>query len=245
MCTLDDPRHQARPSLPTFLFLGLIAADLCLIATDIGVRLARESGVPVTAAWIELTAIDRTGSLGEVFGYVKLAAAALALTAAGILARSGALALLAAVPALLVLDDALEIHEHLGALLAAGPLATLGPPETVHHAGEFMALAGFAAILIPIFLTAARTAPPVWRPYVKATGAGLVALGLCAIVLDLASGLLGPMSRVLNKSLLLAEDGGEMLAMSLLAAAAAAVLHRAASLAGSTRRTGDSMTAVR
>lgn len=175
----------------------LLALDLVLI----GIFLALQPDVP------QLWEIDDDHSLGEIAGYAKWIAAALLLRGGGPVARAFGILFWA-----MLADDALKLHENTGDLLG---------PMIGQDAGEL----AFYALL------AALTLPRILRAVAGASGAerrdglvlfGLVALfALFAVGIDLVHALLDA-----GEWMSALEDGGEMIAASLIVGACAAIRRR-------------------
>lgn len=193
--------------------LALVAADVIAISAD----LLRHAGRLQDVRF----AVTTEGGYGEWLQYGKAAALALMLAAAHRRARA-ALAW-AALFAYLLLDDAFALHERLGSAAASVlPLPAFGAmrPE---HVGEVLVLgaigAAFLAVLVPVM----------WREAASRRLTAALVPPFAALVLF---GVLGDVVHSLSRggrfhyAAGVIEDGGEMIALSLLVAAAYWATHR-------------------
>ena len=182
-----------------FLLVAL-AADLVLIAiwlALLGPEGSRDMPRPFR--------IEVDGSLGEIGNYLKYVVAGVLLWRAGPGHRGIAL-----VFAILLLDDAGNLHERLGDAIGD----VLGVSDDI---GE---LGGFALLGLPVLMLLARgwmRSDAAGRAGIAGIAVILAALTVCGIGADLAASFFGGAARL---ALILVEEGGEMIFTSLLAAQA-------------------------
>lgn len=219
MASITDDIERLPLQLHLGLLAALLAADLLLIALHIGFGLGMET---IPAAFN----IARDGSLAELLGYAKWLAIALLLAQAW--RRSGIPLLLALACAFLLAlaDDSLQMHERLGAWLAAALALPAWADLRPQDLGELAAFAAMGLALLLVLVPAAlRTARADW-PLALPTLALIAALATVGVGVDflhnLAAGL--PYGA---QALDLVEDGGEMMLASA-ALAHAALLPRLA-----------------
>jgi hypothetical protein len=163
---------------------------------------------------------------GEIFQYLKGAALGVGLIVLARARRSGAAAVVAGILAGIVLDDAFMLHERGGRRVAGwlGYPAWLSlRPEDI---GEFLLLACVGAAVAVALLVTWRCRPASERPTLVAGGLGLLVLGFFGVGMDLVHGL-APREHWLRPTLAVIEDGGELFALSGMAAAMVLV-HRPA-----------------
>lgn len=162
-------------------------------------------------------ALDRDRGLAECFEYAMSFAAAACLLLCLKATRQAVYASLAGLHLWLMLDNALQLHERLGARLEAFLLSLGGPP--VGESGVFMITMLTIALVVSLSL---------WRAsgFHRALGLGLIAaatpIAAFAAGVDLVHGRLATLSPLIDQALILLEDGGELTLFALNAAFAAA-----------------------
>ena len=196
--------------LPCFGFL--VCVDLILIGLHFVLTgMSSHDDAPVSADWGR---IDRDGSVSEIVEYAKLALSGCILFRICTLDRRQVFMPVAVVIFFLLADNAFGLHEHLALSLYPGH----------QNSGEFlfMGLAGLG------FLGATAAG------WLKATGAERIEM----LAIGMAVGLLGMFAAgvdavhvvairpypLLDRPLALLEDGGELVALSVLLAACLHIL---------------------
>lgn len=208
------PAHRMR-NLPWWA-VALAVCDVGLIALDV----LKRSGVLDDPRF--LVTVER--GYGELFQYFKGTLLAAWLVVVSARRQSRAAFVIAAIVGWIVLDDAFMLHERSGLWLGRSLGIPSGLPLRPEDVGE-LALLGVAGGISLLALLLTWRARPAERPTVTAGGAGLLVLGFFGVGLDLAHALT-PLEHWSRSTLAVVEDGGEMLALSGLAAAMALV-HRA------------------
>ena len=216
------PSRRLAGLLALAVFAALAVVDVWLVQEQLRVH-AEESSSELTREWLLTT----DGGVPERFGYAKLGAGAMLLVLVAAVRRRWLFAAWAAVLALALVDDSMQVHETAGGRLAerwALPEGVLG--LRAQDLGE-MAVWGLLAVL-PLLVAAVLH----WRSDRRTRRAGtavaaVVALfAFCGIVLDQLHviGASGPHAQLLT----VLEDGGELVALSLVVALGVALLLRSA-----------------
>lgn len=186
-------------------FLGLLA---CADAGFILLHLLNASRV---AAGDPRFSLEEDRGFAEVFQYVKLFWIAVLLGALAYVTRHPAYVPWSLLFAYLMLDDAMQIHERLGERLAGrldvGPAIGLRPQDFGEWAVSAAVLAGFLLLLGGAHWRASRRPETVSTPLF----ALLLALAVAGVAFDALHVALRPLAHTV---LVLAEDGGEMLVVS-------------------------------
>lgn len=158
--------------------------------------------------------VTREGGFGEMFQYAKAATASLLLALFAARRTSATAATWAFLLAAVFIDDALAVHEKVGGPLAAA----LGLPGfgavRPNHLGEGVFLALMGIISCGALEAAWRFGRNPDRMLTLALMPSFAALAICAVALDLISSLTRRLTVAPVFALL--EDGGEMMAMSVL-----------------------------
>lgn len=215
-----------RPRLATLLPLhhrvlaGLLVVDFCLFAAHIYTGATRERIPPLLNI-----ALDH--SIAEWWGYTMVAVAISLLLTAYNRVRIALYLAFAVTIFVVLLDDSLELHEHVGTLVSQASQRFGGNLD--QDRGELVAWGLIGASLVPwIVFGAWKTPQAKWH-----LGYGLAllvaALGFFAVGVDFlqhpfcdaAAGL--PYCR---QAMDLFEDGGEMMVQTLILAHAAAIFRR-------------------
>lgn len=197
---------------------GLLGLLLIIDAAFIAFYLTAEAvGIP-RGPLFDL-ALDR--GYGEIFQYIKIVWAGLLVATLWARSRSFVFAGWTVAFAYLFVDDAFQLHEHVGwAVRDAVP----GQPGWAVHTGELAFLAAVGLVLLGVIAVGHTRATREERA-VSAVLAGLTGLlVLVGLVLDAANHLVftAPEFRV---PFTVVEDGGELVVMSLIVTAAFAVAH--------------------
>lgn len=197
-------------ALRSKVLLALLLVDLTLIVVHVAViGFARGRELPESALWVRL---DEDRSLAEIIEYLKGITAGVLLLRLS-LAKSPALIPVALLPLYLVLDNALRIHE-----LTA---MTLFPGR--QNKGELAVSMGIGALMGVAALFAFIRANARERAAIVAVGVGIVAIGVMAAGVDVIHLFGKRYDFYLGRVLGIAEDGGELIAQSLLLAICVAV----------------------
>ncbi|MCL3883244.1 hypothetical protein [Marivita sp. GX14005] len=195
------------------LALGL---DAVLIGVHVALGLMVMRGA--VGHWPDLLNITRDWGAGEIFNYVKWALILVALIGHIRRSRDPGAAGLALLFALALLDDALQLHERGATALIEGlALYRFLDLETSVILGEFAVWAALGMIALAGLVAGWAHVDPRRRermiPALLIFGAVLI----CAVVIDALHGLAA--DRSLRAGLIgIAEDGGEMVFLSLLLA---------------------------
>lgn len=221
--TRADRRASAVPARPS-IAVEIASRPLTLAAWALGASAVALDTVFIVVAVV----VDEPGSswhvshergLPERFQYLQLAAFVLSLAALAWRLRLRQLLAWTAIYGYLLVDDAFELHERAGSWISR--LARLDPhfgvePHAVGEAAVLLAVVGGSIVLVLATAFADRVGPPV--VWLCAISAGYAVAGL---VVDAIHEVV-PTSTVLS----VAEDGGEMLVVSLGVAAAISCLQR-------------------
>ncbi len=209
---VSRPRLSTRHVLGAALALGVL--DLVFIGLFIAHALAVKHGwqTPLSSSYFN---INRDGGLAEWFEYAKSATAALALIACARAADSRAFRVLAGLHVWIAADNSLRLHEQLGGLIGEalfrGDVLGLIPArdagQVIFHG---LVLATASAFL---WLTARREPRRLW-PTLGVLFLATIAAGFFGVVVDAyhASSLSEGVS---GWVLILVEDGGETIMLSL------------------------------
>ena len=198
---------RARPGLRR-LIIGLLGLNVALILLPVLLEMAERAALltPMSRPFLHPTT---DGSLQELFNYAQtgICAAMLGLVA---LRRHSVMALAwACVFGFVLIDDALMYHETFGAWLAQVlGLPALGGLRPV-DLGELLAWALAGAVVAPIWITAFL------RTSGTEQGLGLILLALFGGLVFFAVGVDLLHAAVPSQMLMVAEDGGEMIAIAL------------------------------
>ena len=158
---------------------------------------------------------DLDGSLIELFGYLQLAAASLALLGLWVRRRIGVYGAWALIFAVLVVDDWLMIHEYGGAQLIGlfhiQPAAGLHPQDIA----EILVWVILASVLGVLLLIAYERAPRVGRRDSNILFGLVALLSVFTVGLDLVDSVVDlTTSDLMRDSFTLTETSGELLVMS-------------------------------
>ncbi|MGY1711345.1 hypothetical protein ACI8AC_17750 [Geodermatophilus sp. SYSU D00758] len=222
-------RVAARPAarLLRATWLPLLAVLLLVDVAFIAVHSASMLGlVPEGAFPVRLWSMDIDGSLPEFWGYALEAGVVAALLVVAERLRYGTALAWAACYAVVLVDDAVSLHERVGhALVDVGLL----PPEVAGFDGQQVGeLLAFGLIgLVPLVAVAVvhLRSGPAGRRFSWVMAGWFVALMFCAVVLDGAHAVLHG-TPAFDGLLGVAEDGGELVVLSLTLAFAAGLARR-------------------
>ena len=198
----------------------LFAIDilLILISTLFGVA----NVLDWTAAWPDLLNIGRDWSLGEIFNYLKWLALGVLLFAA--YQREGEFLLLAMAGTALVLlsDDALQIHETGGKMIAYRFNFHDLFQKMATQTGALMVWAFLGLIILIVLIIGWRKASDELKAKVIPMGWLFAGIVFCAAFIDSLHALTPDYSVIAGMFMIL-EDGGEMLFITAWVSYAAAV----------------------
>lgn len=195
---------------PAAVVLG--AAVLLLIGLHLA-RLGLGARIPALQAY----ALDRDGGLSECFEYLMSFTAAACLMLSLNATHQAVYASLASLHLWLMLDNALQLHERMGARLEA-LLSAVGAPPL----GESVV---FATIMLVIAVIVGLS---LWRAAGAHRAMGLALIAAATPIAAFAAGVdlfhrrLATLSPLVDQSLVLLEDGGELTLFTLNAAFAVA-----------------------
>lgn len=232
--SFTDLQEQARRLAGSTVFVRLLAA---LVATDAVLILLHvlhslhdmrvigaDGGADGGGFLLESRRflIDEELGYGEIFGYLKSLAIAAALFACYRRARAPAFAALAFAFAVIALDDSLRIHEFFGSLIAKG--LALGPAFGLRaqDVGELMVWSALGAVVVSGLAYGYRRSNAAARSLASIFLSLLAVLVFFAVVADMLHIALAGWFRGAYRVGTVIEEGGEMLTLSLICAAAVA-----------------------
>jgi hypothetical protein len=203
--------------------VALLAIDAVLIVLHTVRMLLRIFKSEVRIFESEMFSISYDFTYGEIFGYLKSIVIASCFLTSYFRARAPIFAALGFAFVVILLDDSLQIHETFGerlaAALALGPMAGLQP----HDLGELIVWSGLGLVVVAVL------AFGFLRSDALSQNVALIFLGLLAVLIFFAVGadaLHGMLSGLFFGARFISgvlEDGGEMVTLSVIAAAAVAV----------------------
>lgn len=203
------PTMASKKSFALALFALFVAIDLVLV----GMHVIHPEFPRLRPRWF---LIDREGGIAEHFQYIKSLWIAVAFLGVAIARSERAFAVWAALFGYFMLDDSGEFHERLGLLIAElfryPTVFGLRPRDL----GELTLAAVFGTVLLSLLLTAYVRGSPTFRQASKATVAILGLFAFFSVGVDAMHIMWGPTLEF--DFLILIEDGGEMVAMSAIAA---------------------------
>ncbi len=205
---------ERRARLITFVVVALLAADVLFI----GLNLAVIDETGTRRLWRPLW-VGREWSLPEIMQNAKWVLMALSLTLAYRHWREVIYGVWALAFAAIAMDDSFSLHERTGAILAS---ALRGASAVRPGYFELIPMAvGVAVLLVALWYGHHRPAVDAARSYSRVALLLLGVYGAFAVVVDalhLLVGQLGLTDRTGNLYLLLLEDGGELVAATILVA---------------------------
>lgn len=170
--------------------------------------------------------IDEELGYGEIFGYLKSLAIAAALFACYRRARAPAFAALAFTFAVIALDDSLRIHEFFGNLIAKGLALGHAAGLRAQDVGELMVWSALGAVVVSALAYGYRRSDAAARSLASIFLGLLAVLVFFAVVADMLHIALAGWFRGAYRVGTVIEEGGEMLTLSLICAAAVAAFAR-------------------
>lgn len=205
------------PTMDKTVLVALIFGDLILIALHIGAG-AYFDKIPT------LLNIAFDFSLGELFGYAKWATIIVLLWIVSRRTKNPALLACAALFAVMLADDSLQIHERLGEVAVNAEAVGEASWANRQTLGEIAVWAVLAVLLIPVMLFGfVKSTRAQWVPALRFLGL------ICLFVLfgGVVDSLHQPVANLPYGPQLadLVEDGGEMIVASLIVAHAVALWH--------------------
>ena len=233
----EQARRLAGSTVFVRLLAALMAADAVLILLHvlhslhdmrvIGVDWGADGGGDGFLLESRRFLIDEELGYGEIFGYLKSLAIAAALFACYRRARAPAFAALAFTFAVIALDDSLRIHEFFGNLIAKG--LALGPAFGLRaqDVGELMVWSALGAVVVSALAYGYRRSSAAARSLASIFLGLLAVLVFFAVVADMLHIALAGSFRGAYRVGTVIEEGGEMLTLSLICAAAVAAARRA------------------
>lgn len=201
------------------LLAALLIADAVMIAGYVAFAYAEHYGIQGSPFYGNLKFSFVDGGYPEMYGYGKQVLIAVLLLATHAATRQAVYRMLAVLFAVCVLDDALALHEAFGSYLAAHA----GIPVRV---GE---LVGWAVIgLVPVLAVVAgyRRSDPRSRADAQAVLVGFALLLFFAVGMDVVHGVIGRFVSGFQTVLTVAEDGGELFALTLICALSLGIFRR-------------------
>jgi hypothetical protein len=198
--------------------VALLTGDIALIGLDV----LQRNGLLDDPRFL----VTYERGYGEILQYLKGAALGAGLVVLAWSRRSLAAAVLAGIIGWMVLDDAFMLHERGGLRMAAWLGLSAWPQLRPEDLGELLLLACVGALAAASLLFTWRCRPACEQPTLAAGALGLLALGFFGVGMDLVHSL-APRGHWVRSALAVVEDGGEMLALTAMAAAMFLVHRRA------------------
>lgn len=218
------PERTEAVSLFRRILVVLVGADLVLILINILVAGLRMKGL--IGGNIDAWLVFHETSIGSYFTYLKWAVIVLALAAISLRHHKASIQLvLAMLFVYILIDDTLQMHEFYGAYIAEQ--AGLGPALAMpgEDVGQLIFLAGVGALFATLAIIAYFVSAPVWRRVALPTFGAFLGLAFFGVVVDAVHSMTnslpaGQTQKILDVSLAIFEDGGEMIFASILVALA-------------------------
>lgn len=159
--------------------------------------------------------VDYDGSYPEIFQYLKFFWMIVLLASVLIATKSKGYLSWVFIFLYFLLDDALQIHEQMGLVLADA--FAINPPLALRgrDVGELAVFAFFGAVLIPLVVWAYLRGSRAFRDATKDLMILLAAFVFFVVFLDVVHAAVD-LGSFFNRALALVEDGGEMLVASLM-----------------------------
>lgn len=179
-------RWSGAVKVTLLITLGLLVVDGLIMVADMAHRLNTTRGLFPAFENLQWKS-SRDGSHAEVFGYLKLGVAAVLLGALHLVLRppTSVYLALSAVMALIVIDDAHQLHErwgkHLHLALEIEPRFGLRAQDI----GELLVWAGFGAVLGAWLLVSTLRSAPRERRAVRSIALGSALLIISAVLVDM------------------------------------------------------------
>ena len=213
--------HEFRASVRLrWIIIGVIAADLLLIAAHVAYLSALGLDT-LPAGWrIPALRIDVDGGFAELFTYLQELACCAALMFCFAQRRETLYLAWSVVFLVIFCDDALLLHEHVGRYLSSALQVPELPGLRRQDSGELLAWGLLGVAVVPLLLAGFRQASA------EALSFGIWLAAVFALLVGFAAGVdmvhvvLGEVSRTLDYLFALVEDGGEMLTISVAMAGA-------------------------
>jgi len=201
------------------LLAALVLADGVMIASYVAFAYAEHYAIRGSLFYGNLNFSFVDGGYPESYGYGKQVLVALLLLATHAATRQAVYRMLALLFAVCVLDDSLALHEAFGSFMAAHA----GIPVRV---GELVGwgLIGLAPVLA--VLAGYRRSDARSRADAEAVLAGFAILLFFAVGMDVVHGVIGRFVSGFQTVLTIAEDGGELFALTLICALALGIFRR-------------------
>lgn len=197
------------------LVIFLFSADALFIGFDALIRALRFIGFDLAGRGLVFFNIQRDGGIPETFNYFQLGLVSIVLVLIYHRSRVPTYLILALIFAYALFDDALQLHEQLGVVLAAA----LVLPDLWGVSGRDIAqplyFAIVAGVFAPMLLGGWFYANPTHRRFSISIIALFCALAFFAVFVDFVHVFVANYSRIANQALALVEDGGEMLVVTL------------------------------
>ncbi|WP_460511667.1 hypothetical protein [Frigoribacterium salinisoli] len=199
--------------------------DVLLLVGNVAYHASNDPGEPVTRFGDPRWRGDLDGSYAEIVGHAQIVVAVVVLLVVAVVRRTLVHAAWALAFAGLFLDDFLQVHERLGAALAAGwglpAIAGLRSTDL----GELLVWAGEALALgLVVVVATVRSEARDRRDSLVLFGCTVV-IAVFGVAIDQVHSVLEPhVAHVVAVALTLTETAGELLGMSLALFAAAAMV---------------------
>lgn len=198
------------------IVMSCLAADLAFIVTDGLLNVLFDWGFVQNELLVTALSVDTDFGVPEIYGYGKVLAIIVLLLVCGVRSRRPTFPAIASLFVLLLMDDALMIHERVGRYIS-GAGATEAVLGTLAHndLGELAVFALYAAVLGAVLFAAWWRTDLRTRRFIQGFICVFLVLGFFAGALDMAHQVVIGSSRFIGKIFALAEDGGEMVGLSM------------------------------
>lgn len=211
--------RRDRPVRATALLLLSVVA--CFVVVDVLLRLLHNddgSASQLVARLYVNLSVGRDDSIAEIFNHGLAFSAALLFFATAVAARSRVCLSLAVFLAIAWIDDSAQFHERVGRAFGGRfPEAEFLGVGAI-HLGELVAWTPIGVLLLALIAWASRSVLPGDRTVMRLVLLPVLLLIACAVIVDVVH---VPFAGTeLDAAFMYLEDGGEMVAMALIAAIA-------------------------
>lgn len=220
---LFDFQALRRPEAVALLVLFFVV-DVILIVLHVGPR-----AIGATVGTYTDLGVDR--AYGEFIMYIKLGWTSLLCLWLARVRHSALFAILGAICAILVVEDALTVHERVGFYLSETVATVIPALSDVGilslQVGELLWLGALSVLLLVAFVMVFRRSPGPVRRDALSLSVFLLAMAFFAVVVDTIHSLF-PLGSTMDLIFTTVEEGGELMALTPLVALAFALVMRAA-----------------
>lgn len=226
-----DFQHHFLSGWRLKLLIWLLAIDIVAIIVDACATLLKKAGLTGNPDKLAFLRLDSEFGIWAPYGYLKLFVVAGLLFAVWRATEKRCYMLIAVVFGYTAMDDAFLIHERAGRQLSQHiDLSAFGTFARVGIAESFYFIVSGSLIVALLFL-AVRQARGEHRLNAMVLSVLMLALGFCAVIVNVIESVLMDISRLAAKAVSFIDDGGELVITSfalVLAASLYAEYRRAA-----------------